>query len=818
MEEKELYALFPNLKDREGRDVSEPPPNTHNMQPSIYTEFVAKRNASRIDHYFLNMRYGKIRIASLLVFAICFLAFLILLLIMLNESLSDFLKIHVEDTLISIQSHVISSLDSFTTEASFFSGFLADLFSTETPLLVLDKSNANVIVNLLNKCSNVAEKNIFWWDVGINEDGQLFGLTSFFHRGEDYTSFNYGTSDPDGEGLLKVWWVTNNTVPADFPDGEPDQTKSYNLFNREWYKQAEELNTSFWSRPIMEDGLLPFEPESRSILVSISTPINLNSTFLGAVANSIEIRSMQDVVRELAPSERSKIVLLDEAINVIAMNSQENPFTIWNDTIVLKDILSVEDPVWECAIESHGASQFACRVQDSTLIYYFGSHSLNMVGNQTWSLLTAICVNDFLTTAENAYFVNFALTMVLVLFSWAITALTIIIKNRKFSVMKSRIMNEPDDETKTMPLLSLYKYQISKIKRIQSHNTIIINTLKYIRKREHDMPTDQFYTPKNVLTSLGSNATVRDIIRYKFGILDSGEYSKVRIYRFYSADSTFSETVSRPQTVYTGNLFGGADSLVQPSIRKIQGESRNDQILFIAYVFSQINNGLLFNNEELEQTINNFLSRMDNFVLQLTADSFDLLYYILSNKLPNVLTSTDTALTTFTALLIWHLSMHSRVNEKQLRFKYFSHNSETRYIIGGDVLKLFKQTRKTEVLYDKKRWVNFEFDVTNLLHIFTPSQQLYNIRLFEKIASSREGSLSIREQHVLLCVLLSLSQFSFFFHKPTVAEPISLKLNSGILNPEIKEFEQNIKDEIISPAIRSLKSVMDSSFLDDLMH
>ena len=822
MDEEEFFGLFPSIAEAEIKEYEEQILH-HKVRPNIYTEFVAKRNASRIDHYFVNTKYSLKKVSMYFLFAASLVAILIFLLIEMNSSVNDRIRIHVENTLNSIQFRVTASIDGFTTDASFFSGFLAELFSTSHPLIELATENAKDLVYILNTCKQITGNNVFWWDIGVKNGGQLFGLTTFTYQQQKYMSSNYGYTFENGTGYLHAWWSNNGDIPDDYPDGTPDQTQPYNLYHREWYQLAEKKNTSYWTKPIIEDGLIPFELTSRSLLVSITTPVNENATFQGAVANSIGLQHLQSILRRLTPSKNSRIVLIDEARNVVAMNSRDIAVELWNNTVVMKDVGSLNDPVWECA--SHQSTnlqsyQFRCFVDGEIKSYYYGFHELNMVGNQTWTLLSAICIDDFLGTAENQYFFNFTFSILLIIFGCTPTFVFMLVNNRWFTAIQSKIINEPEDESKNVPLEESYRQHILKIKRSHSHNKTVVKILTNIRKREKDMPTDQFYNPRKILRNLSSNNPMRELMIYRFGILDTGEYSRVRNYpRFHSADSTVSETSKKVnvQKVFTSSPHGGADGLIQPTKRLAATISRNDQILLIIHIFEEINNRLLFNDLLMEELLNNFLSKLDDTVMQLTADSFDFLYFVLSNRLPNVLITTDLSLSVFTALLIWHLSMHQRCQEKSLCYRYFSHNPETRYIIGDEVLMMMEKSRVPEVLYDTKRWNKFIFDVTNFLHTFPLKEQIYNIRLFEKISTSREESLSVREEHVLLSVLLAMSQSSYLFHSPQTAQSISLLINNGVTNDEIKGFEQNIKEEIIFPSLKCLKSVMDTNILEDLM-
>ena len=816
MDEKEFFCLFPDIAEFNAKEAKRLL-SSHNVKPSVYTEFTAKRNASRIDHYFINAVYKFKRVMGIVIFTVVIAMTLFFFIIETNKILKDNLQIRFLTMLFSVQLRVVTSVESIMSEANFFSRYLANLFSGDYPITELNRENAKSVVKLIDVCRAISSDRAFWWDIGVDEGGQLFGIESFMGMKFPVILVNYGYTVSRNESgyLYTTTCKIEGEIPDDFPDSY-DYVESYNLFTQTWYKAALSQNTSVWTDPFLID---PSYNRS-DVLLSITTPMFKGPDASGVVGNTFSVDHLKNVVSNLTPTKNSRLVIIDDDGNVIAMNSRDRSMEVWNDTVVMKDVTSIDDEVWDEATLNPSFFekknfQFSCDIEGEKMSFIFATHTIDIKANKTWTLLSAICSSDYLSKINSTKIVSFAVSLVFVMLSWSITAIFLFVNSKRFSYIQNQIMSEPNKEQHGQMLSQTFKQCMQKIVRSHSYNKKIVEYVKAIIKISRNSPTNNFYTPQKILMRI--ERTMREIIKSKFGIQESTEFSNIRIYKILSADSTFSSvSTSEKKNVYTGNFFRGADLIIEPTVRTIR-TSPDAQISFIVDVFTRTNSDLLFDKPLLEEVITKYLNTMSPEVLSLAADSFDFVFYVLSNKLPNVLTSVDTSLSLFIALLIWHLSMRNRINEESPISRYIVPNEYDRYIIGDDVFTDLEESRIKEVVYDTKRWSSLVETTTNFLHGFPLKKQLYTIRIFEKITRAREGTLLVNEEIILLQVILSLAEYSFVFHKAKDARKFSLLINHGSVDEEIGNFEHCIINEIIQPGILSLKSVMDTAFLEEMV-
>ena len=100
MKNKELYSLFPDHIGSTENHINEPM-RTY-ILPSIYSEFVAKRNAAKIDHYFINIKFNTKRTISILIFAVLIFLSFILFLRTMNQVINDRFEYEMQEALHSI--------------------------------------------------------------------------------------------------------------------------------------------------------------------------------------------------------------------------------------------------------------------------------------------------------------------------------------------------------------------------------------------------------------------------------------------------------------------------------------------------------------------------------------------------------------------------------------------------------------------------------------------------------------------------------------------------------------------------------------------
>lgn len=238
------------------------------------------------------------------------------------------------------------------------------------------------------------------------------------------TPYSVGISGPDTNYTYQLQSFTF--------DGDPIELiwelEDYDPTQLEWYVQGKENKTGSWTP-------LYFWPNGDLGLDYIS-PVFKEDEFHGVILTSYTIDSLTEHIKNLSPTENSKILLVEDSGIVIAGTDVEKPFTEIDGVqsrVLMKDLeVDIYRQIYNLLTEKYGSldslpSETVVQATINKENYLISASRFVDDMGLSWIVLTAIPESDYLAGVANAT----RLSSIVIVFLLAITTAFTVFLTRK---------------------------------------------------------------------------------------------------------------------------------------------------------------------------------------------------------------------------------------------------------------------------------------------------------------------------------------------------------------------------------------------------
>lgn len=776
----EEFILFPIVPIRVSGSTGKGPP-TNSITPSISTNFEAKRNAAKINSYFINTRFFIKKLVAYAIFMIVVIAISNLSKGTLKRKSTKILDDRTTQILMSLGVEASVKVNQVLNRSVFFSKLFAELFN-DPSIIELSQDNAQEIELMMRASKKESDDLVFWWDLAT-EDGDYFTL----ENGPNGTirAMGYGWCNKTNmTGINKHWIVTDEFPAYGYPYTDENSKDNYCFFKHIWYYLVSETNVSSWVGPYVDT--IEGNP---AILLSFSSPFYNNGTFFGTTSHTVSPGALHHVLSILTPSKNSRLLLIDGSNNVLASNNIPVTMEVFNMTLVSRDIISLEDPIWTCALEYANSTtelppNFTCNIQNTIKSYILTIDRVYLDNGNHWDLVCAICLEDFSEPFNQRTQKTSQITNILIIFTITAAAVFLLLRHTILAHFKRNFASfQTIDKRKLFELDQIIK---------NTTNKVIITQVKHIYADLVASYQTLFYSSTNLLNSI-NNKSLRELIVEKFAIPVMHESSTL----------SFRRLDSKTKTLFRG----GQVSVVQIDRLFIQ----NNYLSYVINMFIDISSDLLFSNEELSYLIKQIFYGYSQTSLAFLADSFNFLGFLLTHGLPSIYSNCDLTFSIFFVLLLYHRLMQKRFQDECIPYHYVIQDTDEIYTETDNLLENFKNIKIKKIEYDFKRWKKIVNTIISLIPSLMPAEHIAIPKTFRHIIKRRSGVLFKNEELMYLSCLLIISQYSYFFHSKEQTQIFLTALHGKDESnlERFTSFEENIKTEYLRDAVYALSTVID---------
>lgn len=365
------------------------------MQASVYADFNARRNAIRIDRYFIKSRTKIVATSITMISAIVFII-LIVVCIMLSKNLYD---ISLRETLDKLMTSTRQLMFTATVDLFFETSFVANVFAVflEKPaILPLNITGATNITQLFRKAMLSSKTdNSFSYDVGLY-DGSLISIQKNQHD-DNYLLFYANTSNVLGFiHPMATWYTDKNAYNETYPYyGGIEEGGNYDASTRGWYKMTQLYNHSIWSQAYIGMGNMENIP-----LLTGTSPINDGNRLLGVIAIAMKFGEVQVLIDSKLPTVNSRFAVVREDDTLIAVSGSDNAVDIYKGEIIRKNVNQLHDPVWSVIVKDPKFQQEENYTAEYIIDGEKRTYSVSQIHweaapNAIWTFYSLVCASDF---------------------------------------------------------------------------------------------------------------------------------------------------------------------------------------------------------------------------------------------------------------------------------------------------------------------------------------------------------------------------------------------------------------------------------------
>ncbi|EAY17673.1 hypothetical protein TVAG_169850 [Trichomonas vaginalis G3] len=787
----EEYILFPTPLDKRTEENGKGPPEDLAIN-KISMNFEAKKKSAKINSFMVNSKYTARKTIFVLVFGI-------LVITIMNFAINNFGRVSKD----IIDSRTIEFLGTMGAQASihvtfmlkkavFFSNLLSQILSAPS-ILEMTKDNAGNVVKMLDSARASSDDNIFWWDLAL-EDGNYFSLSS--DQRENMKTVSYGEMSTKTSDSFNYVWLINMTSeipPRGYPDSNYSSVENdWTTFNQPWYQYVKQNNKSSWISPYID-----FWGDIPLILISYAVPIYDGPNFTGTTSHTITLQKLKSELVNLSPSANSRLALLDQSDNLVVSTSADLGLGISNNTLFANGLSSINDPVWRCvynyniSTQSH-EGEYLCNVNGRKLTYRMNKINLLMNKEIQWSIIGAICQNDFTDEMNNSvrrFTVSFN---ILIEFVFVIIGVFLMVRNT--AVIHFQNSNLQTENPKSDILDDLEEI-ISNITDPNINNEII-NIYQDLISTDNTLKYDYHRMLANI-----KDTYVRYEVIEKF----TPEFiTDVPILSFRRRDAA-------EKLIFPGRFL--VDYVVP---RQHVKENMHGTII---QMFVTINNDALFDSQKLQQVLSNVMEQLPSSSIVLMADSFNLLLFLITNGIPPILNNHDKVFCMMFLTFVFHVSMARKKKFGNIEEKYSLFECEEVYSFVEMLLDNFNAIKLDSVGYDFKRWKKITNQIISFLPALFLEEQLTLPKKFLFNIKNRSGTLTVNEENLFCSILIIISQYSYFL----IDNETSNNLISLIRNPFLFPIEDHMTHErlivksILKPCFEAIHTVILPSVTEPIL-
>ncbi|KAK8898547.1 hypothetical protein M9Y10_000839 [Tritrichomonas musculus] len=709
MKRSEIVSMPFNHSDNTSYSYSEnPKKRAKKSQYSPYQEFVKKRNAVRVDRYFIMLRTTRIKAVISVIALILIITIIAVYIILSRQAFISFSNDLTDTALFSSSEQILSSISFLIDEPHFFASFLAN-FIHDADLSRPSKSTAYTYATYLTNANLASSKNIFWWKIGL-PDGTLIGVFG----NHSYENPVWYFADANDRNTLSLYaYPTNKTTLKNesYPNEPGIYVRDYNATHRHWYQAALENKQTTWT------NLYYSLTESLPVFSSVAGSFNdTDGSVEYVISLDLTLEHVQEYLRKMLPGRDSRLAITtsDGFVVAVAGFSPNIDDQIDFNGIITKSIKQLDDPVWKCVTKD---SQFntlnnfsvICPINDQSNsgtsphdTYRVIRSKVNLADNYDWTIHIALKVDYIVQSGQTIYNNKFIISSMICLLIWIILYFIQYWIKKNFHVKETRFLLEKSKK-KTIQHVSQIGIpqgieilqRIISSKETDENTSIEIDlTLNQIRE-----DPENFTFNKKKFAQSFTNPQVRDKILNIFGIvIDDDNLNDItieadaepRLDYSLSTNNSLNDNYFRDKNnqelseneLDENSHFTFLEPLHQNSIKflKFRMSFNIDYPSTINYVKNLgievfQNAGLLTligNDDELVLFLLNEISKISPSLFRFCSDSFGFLELLLSNyTLQNIYDNSDFVIAIYITLLSFHIVMNDRICENNPPIKRF---------------------------------------------------------------------------------------------------------------------------------------------------
>ena len=807
------YSLFEQAAARpaEGPEALDP---IRRLESSVYNSFSARRNAARIEHYFINLHATRYRIVTYGVATV--LTFLIVIFSMFfkNNIFVGFINERSLAMMDTIHDRISSSIKAALIEPKFFTDVFVDLI-TSPALIEPNKSNAAQLTEMQRKASEAGSGMVLWWDIGLPW-GELIGIETY-NQSQEVVLVH---ADTDTENLdnLTFWEWTGPEGNESYPDGLGDVSNvPYNATTRVWYTAARRLTTSAWTDIYEGVG-----SKGKKLMIASVAPARENGKPKAVVAHGVSLDVIQQVMSVQQPSTNSRLALTTGTGAVVALTGEDVlPTDEFNDRIVTKTLEEMEDPIWQCLTSNprFGSTdqeiQMTCRVQGKSYSMHVEKTIIEPASGVKWVLWSVLCMDDFVGNMASVFKSGLIYALAFTCFIWLLLVCGSLILRYYISSMQNRILEKESVHAQSHHIkpigILLAVQEMRKLRRSHADNPIVASTIDSVIEDLQNADNDLFYDCDSLYSEI-ENPTVRDAIAKLYGLPT----------RPVARNEDRIQYITDPESNSCLTPVFATRSLSELAERAGPFHSTPDfQLNRTLMIYTQANmKSGMFSNNEFQLVIEATLREIREPMCSFLTDSVEFTYLVLK-RLEPIFNDSQLIMALYIAIIAWHLFLKSRNEENVERVNRFFLTDGTDFKIAMRNLLLSLYVHRAEDDEYNSKWANFSLVVMNLAETAPLSRHHTVISQFALMPKNfkEDGKFTHHQAVTLVRLIFNLSMISFLFHKDDVRDAFL-----RILNPdhqdnqeEVSSYVKCIFSELIDPTLSVLKSVIDPDFFRFMM-
>lgn len=845
MNKEVTYSLFQQNTTKHSEE-SESIESIKRLESSVFNNFSARRNAARIDHYFVKIHSFRFKIFVYIISAILAIFAVVGTSVLTNQLYIRFINTNSVALMDTIHNKISITINSSLFEPTFFSSVFADLFE-KPEFIIPNKENAKDITQMLYKAYLAGSGDIILWEIGLP-----WGEAISLETSSKHTSLMYANTTKDQLGWIQYWPTDSRCQNESYPyqDGIPI-LNHYNATSREWYQTAVTAKNSTWTNIYESYG-----SHGQILLVSSVKPsIEYNSkniqTVTTVVSNSIDLKVTQEFIISQQPSNNSRLALTTSTGTVLAMTGDDKLTTDeFNDMIVTKQLEEIEDYIWRC-VTSHSEyledadNKSQCLINGKIKEFHLAQEIIKPSPDVEWILWSVLSFDDFVGDVRIEFRNILIVTLVIVICLWIFLNLGSILLSAYIESMQNRILSNQEsfldskESRKHVKSIGVI-YTIQELNGVIKNNTdnqVIVSEINEVIDDLQSQNHELLYNKDNVYNTI-LNPEVKNAIVGLYGVpqmttitarINNNNNNSVKFNMNLNLNeidneipiSDVSENASISSSNSQNNNNSGYRRQLDPSKRicqlQISPQMMKNRILMI---FLQYNSrSRLFVNDDFHIIVEATVKEIGQPIDKFAADSIDFLH-TLCRKFDYILNDPDFELALLVTSLIWHLFMKDRNSDEIDRIhRYFitcKNQKELKITARNFLLNLF--TKRIGNDEYNQRWDSFCSTVFSLIET-SPVSLHYTVisqfMLMSKWVSERGRTPLTNQQKItFIQLLLNFSMVSFFFH------PEQFRITyTKILNPdyesavdEIKKLSHCIFSELIDPTVSVLRCICEPQF------
>lgn len=761
---------LPFSHSQEGSSQREKEENVRQRQAAVFAEFNAKRNAGRIERYFIKTRSNVAIISIFVVSSIIFIVLDLLGVLLNKESYDYFFKDSLYILMRSSTRYQIAATKNLLFDNSYYADMFAFLLESPRILSMDITEGIDILQMFCNAMSASFNDYGFSYDLGL-EDGAFYSIQGN-HGHNNYFLYYANTSKKGGYSHPISTWISDEygyNASYPFVGGVYEDDGTYDAAERGWYKATKYYNHSLFSKAYVGIGVgnmidLP--------LMSVTSPISNASHFLGVIGVTMKFGEIQNLIKSNMPSPNSRFAIVREDNTVVGVSGSDTAVDIYRSNIILKDINALRDPVWAVIRKDsrfiNGVNYSSEYVIDGVKRTYSITHQFwEAFPNAIWTFHSLICATDFYKS-ESISISYFLITLLIGLIIIILMVLIIRINNHIIEAEQFKTLGKNEEylDRHIEPLGIKTGFRIIKtFNKTHNDNPEIVEQIDKILLSIRTTPKVSYFEPRVLYSNIKNVNILKKFISLYGGIdvqidrqaIDISENSFNN--KFYKSYGSVSMSSAIALVDHTNSLFTIRSSLFDVMVETISNDVQN-------IIFKYLEESPFFEESTLREILKSLVEKINPNLQPLLLDSFTFLHILLQYRVYSLLPKPDYCIALFISIISWHISMNDRSNpELDLVDRYFINDHKRYEQTTKEILKSLYQIRIDD---NNDRWNEFVYSVIEIIRASSlKKQQLVfsDFYLFSHTITM-SGTLLEPEALTVMKLLLSGATFSFFFHSP----------------------------------------------------